>query len=66
MQIEIRSDKPISRDRLMKIKYIFRESKCPNESLRNSISNFTSYDGDHIVQLSEGNNYVEFIEVNER
>ncbi|MBR1728486.1 MAG: hypothetical protein IJ728_03070 [Selenomonadaceae bacterium] len=50
----------------MKIKYIFRESKCPNESLRNSISNFTSYDGDHIVQLSEGNNYVEFIEVNER
>ena len=66
MQIEIRSDKPISRDRLMKIKYIFRESKCPNESLRNSIPNFTSYDGDHIVQLGEGNNYVEFIEVNEQ
>ena len=66
MLIEIRSDKPISELRLKKIRHIFNESLCPNESLRNSIPDFTSYDGDQIVQLGEGDNYVEFIEVDER
>ena len=66
MLIEVRSDKPISELRLKKIQYIFNESLCPNESLRNSIPDFTSYDGDQIVQLGEGDNYVEFIEVDER
>ena len=66
MLIEVRSDKPISELHLKKIQHIFNESLCPNESLRNSIPDFTSYDGDQIVQLGEGDNYVEFIEVNER
>ena len=66
MLIEIRSDKPVNEMRLKKIQYIFNESSCPNESLRRSIPDFTSYDGDQIVQLGEGDNYVEFIEVNER
>ncbi len=66
MLIEVRSDKPINELRLKKIQYIFNESQCPNESLRDSIPDFTNYDGDQIVQLGEGDNHVEFIEVNER
>ena len=63
MIIEVRSDKPISEDCLQKIKQIFIESMCPNESLRNSIPDFTSYDCDQVVQLGEGDNYVEFINI---
>lgn len=57
MVVEIRSDEYIDGDTLDKIRSIFEESECPNESLRNSIQNFTSYNGDRIVQLGENDNY---------
>ena len=63
MTIEVRSGKPIESATLAKIKDIFKESECPNESLKNSIPEFTSYDGTGIVQLTVGKEYTEHIEI---
>ena len=60
MLITIQSGEPISGNTVRKVKDIFRESNCPNESLRNSIEGFKSLD-DGVVQIGEGNKHtVEF------
>lgn len=61
-QIEIHSGIPIASEKLKKIQQIFIESKCPNESLINSINDFAFYNG-YIVQLNSGNKYKAYIEV---
>lgn len=64
-KIEIRSGKPISIDTLQKIREIFQESQCPNESLLNSIEDFTSYDEAGHIQLAQGDTYKEIVETDE-
>ena len=64
-KIEIRSGKPIRIDTLQKIREIFQESQCPNESLLNSIEDFTSYDEAGHIQLTPGDIYKEFVETDE-
>lgn len=60
--IDIFSGKPISHETLTKIEKILTESICPNESLKESIPEFTSYDELRgIVQLNEGDAYKETI-----
>ena len=60
MLITIQSGEPITAETVHKVKDIFRESNCPNESLRNSIEGFKSLD-DGVVQIGEGNKHtVEF------
>lgn len=60
MLITIQSGEPIAKNTVRKVKDIFRESNCPNESLRNSIEGFKSLD-DGVVQIGEGNRHtVEF------
>ena len=61
--IEIRSGKPIGKSTLDKIKQIFAESNCPNESLLRSIDDFSSFDGHHIIQLATGDQFTETIEL---
>ena len=61
--IAIRSGKPISNSTVDKIKQIFAESHCPNESLLHSIDDFSSFDGHHIIQLAEGDQFTETIEL---
>ena len=63
MTIEVRSGKPIEQATLAKIKDIFKESKCPNESLKNSIPEFTKYDEHGVVELAVGDAYREHIEI---
>ena len=63
MTIEVRSGKPIEQATLAKIKDIFGESDCPNESMHSSIPEFTSYDGKGHIQLAVGNEYTEHIEI---
>ena len=60
--IKIKSGKPIDADTLRKIRDIFKESDCPNESMRASLPDFTSYDGAAIIQLALGDTYTEYIE----
>ena len=60
--LEIRSGKPISEITIKKIKQIFEESKCPNESMRNSIEDFAFYNG-FVVQLNSGEYYKAYIEL---
>lgn len=60
MLITIQSGEPIAKNTVRKVKDIFRESNCPNESLRNSIEGFKSFD-DGVVQIGDGNKHtVEF------
>ena len=63
MTIEVRSGKPIEQATLAKIKDIIEKSKCPNESLKNSIPEFTKYDEQGIVELAVGDAYREHIEI---
>ena len=44
------------------IRDIFTYSQCPNESLRNSVEGFTSFDG-KVLQLDEGDDYIYSIEI---
>lgn len=53
MLITVQSGRRVPEKTLSMIKDIFRESNCPNESLRNSIKNFKSFDGD-TIQLGDG------------
>ena len=54
--IKIVSAKAITEDTIRKIRDIFAESRCPNESMLASISEFTSFDeGAGIVRLVDGN-----------
>lgn len=60
--VEIVSGEPINHEVLAKIEKILIESACPNESLRESIPKFTSYDELRgIIQLNEGDTYKETI-----
>ena len=69
MTVEVRSGKPIEQATLAKIKDIFKESKCPNESLQYSVPEFTRYtenavgDNRGIVELAVGDTYREHIEI---
>ncbi|MBQ3433803.1 MAG: hypothetical protein IJG24_02015 [Selenomonadaceae bacterium] len=60
--LTIKSGEPITDETLAKIKDIFRESKCPNESLSKTFDNF-SWFKDKIIQFGEGENFVEYISV---
>ncbi len=64
-KIEIRSGKPISVDTLQKIRAIFQESQCPNESMLASIEGFTAYDEAGHIQLAPGDTYKEYVETDE-
>ena len=63
MQIKIQSGEEISADTIQKVKDIFAESKCPNESLYHTFDDFTGFDG-KVIQFGEGDNYVVYVEVN--
>jgi len=63
MKIKIQSGEKISDDTIQKVRDIFAESKCPNESLYHTFDDFTSFDGE-VVQFGEGDIYVAYIEVN--
>ena len=41
----IKGGQPLTVDERNKIRAIFHESNCPNESLKNSIKGFVSFDG---------------------
>ena len=56
MLLTVQSGKRVSRETLRMIKDIFRESMCPNETLRNSIKNFKSFDGD-TIQIGDGDKF---------
>ena len=62
MIITIKSGEPITEETIGKVKDIFRESNCPNESLLNSLDKFT-YFRDKTIQLAEGENFTEYISV---
>ena len=64
MQIKIQSGEEISADTIQKVKNIFAESKCPNESLYHTFADFISFDG-KVIQFGEGDNYVAYVEVND-
>ena len=54
-KIEIRSGEPITEDIIKKIRGIFAESECPNESMMASIPGFSSFDESAgIVRLVDG------------
>lgn len=62
--VEIVSGKPINHEVLTKIEKILMESVCPNESLKESIPEFTSYDELRgVIQLNEGDVYKETVYV---
>lgn len=55
LTIEILSDKPIGDDDICKIKDIFKNSKCPFESLKNTFEN-VNFDGKTLM-LNDGDDY---------
>lgn len=57
MTLQILSDKPITPELTDKIADIFKNSKCPNESLTNSFENFHSFDGRSVVVFGQGKPY---------
>lgn len=62
MLVKIQSDKPVDGLTLKNIIDIFKVSKCPNESLFNSIKDFKYFDG-NTVQIGNGKNFFEVINV---
>ena len=54
--ITVQSGKRVPEKNIRMIKDIFRESMCPNETLRNSIKNFKSFDGD-TIQIGDGDKF---------
>lgn len=65
MILTIRSGEPITDETLAKVKDIFRESECPNESLSKTFDDFAWF-RDEIIQFGEGENFVEYIKVSEQ
>lgn len=53
MQITIKSKENLKQITLDKIKSIFKESKCPNESLMNSIPEMVSFENNTIYLKCE-------------
>ena len=61
--IHIFSDKLIPPKTVKMIEDIFRESNCPNESMFNSIDDFTDFDGNELIILGMPGAYHATIEV---
>ena len=62
MTLTIKSDEPITEEILLKVRGIFSESNCPNESLSKTFDNFNFY-RNQVIQFGEGENFVEYINV---
>ena len=56
MLITVQSGQRVPGKTIHRIKDIFRESMCPNETLRNSIEDFKSFDGD-TIQIGDGDKF---------
>ena len=61
--IEIRSDAPISEETFKKITDIFKQSLCPNESMLNSIPDFTSFNNNGVIIIGNDGNHTARIEL---
>lgn len=54
----IKGGSPLTNDERNKIRAIFKESNCPNESLKNSIDGFISFDGQTLhIDYKDGDKY---------
>ena len=62
-KIYIRSCHPIPEDTVAKIKDIFKQSNCPNESMFSSIKNFKSFDGFGTIIIDDNGAYETSFEV---
>ena len=60
--IDVYSDRALTQLELQKIQSIFHESKCPNESLINSIEDCKGYDGERVL-VGEGGQFTAHIEI---
>ena len=65
MIVIVQSGEPITDETLAKIKDIFRESKCPNESLSKTFDDFRWFNG-KVIQFGEGENFTEYISVEDK
>lgn len=62
MILTIQSGEPITDEMIAKVKDIFHESKCPNESLSKTFYSF-SWLKKNVIQFGEGENFVEYVKV---
>jgi len=54
----IKGGKPLTETERNKIWAIFQESSCPNESLKNSLEGFVSFDGQVLhIDYKDGDKY---------
>lgn len=54
----IKGGKPLTETERNKIRAIFQESSCPNESLQNSLEGFVSFDGQVLhIDYKDGDKY---------
>ena len=53
MKVLIYSKNPLTEVEQNKIKGIFKESKCPNESLKNTFKRFSFMQGDNIIYFDD-------------
>lgn len=54
----IKGGKPLTVDERNKIRAIFHENNCPNESLKNSLDGFVSFDGQVLhIDHKDGDKY---------
>ena len=60
--IDVNSDRALTQIELQKIQEIFQESKCPNESLINSIDGCKGVDGEQVL-VGAGGKFAAHIEV---
>ena len=65
MIVIVQSGEPISDEVLGKVKDIFRESKCQNESLSKTFDDFRWFNG-KVIQFGEGENFTEYISVEDK
>lgn len=63
MTITVLSDKIVSNEIEKKIKSIFTQSQCPNESLINSIPEFNHLDGNTIYLGNGSGTYLSIIDL---
>lgn len=62
MIVIIQSGQSIPEETVRKVKDIFRESECPNESLSKTFDDFAWFNG-KVIQLGEGENFQEYVRV---
>lgn len=60
--IDINSDRALTQTELLKIQEIFQHSKCPNESLINSIDDCKGFNGEQVL-VGVGGAFTSHIEV---